>query len=194
VPQELKLSQAVVEHCCYLIAQKLEDTNEISITAAHCAKTIIIAATSGHRILEHCVKMLMPGMVHYIAGVAGSLDGEEANPQDVHVRGVEETLKAFVAFFDSVSEDYRARLLGVLFPLAILLLDPSRSPLTTLHGRTVTHLLSFATTSPTAFKDATGKLDAGARETLETSIRQALGNKGNFANQTAKPQISLRSF
>lgn len=59
----------------------------------------------------------------------------------------------------------------------------------------VTHLLGFATGSPAAFKEAAGKLDQGVRDTLETSIRQAVGG-GKAVPQVAaaKPQISLRSF
>ena len=78
-------------------------------------------------------------------------------------------------------------------PVLILFLDPSRRPATPWHTQAVTQLLSLAAASPAAFKDATGRLEASLRETLETSVRQALGNKGHMT-EPAKPQISLRSF
>lgn len=86
-------------------------------------------------------------------------------------------------------------MLGVLLPTMALLLDPSRSMPSTIHTQTVTHVLALATSSPAAFKEATGKMDQAARETLETSVRQAIGGAGSAASQqSAKPQISLRAF
>lgn len=66
--------------------------------------------------------------------------------------------------------------------------------------QTITQLLSFATTSPSAFKEAAGKLDISARELLEHCIRRAMGGAGTggfgvgVSGQPVKPQISLRSF
>ena len=85
------------------------------------------------------------------------------------------------------------RALEVIIPVLVLFLDPSRQPATPLHTQGVTQLLSLAASSPVAFKDATGRLEASMRETLETSIRQALGSKAQAA-EPARPQISLRSF
>ena len=85
------------------------------------------------------------------------------------------------------------RALGVIMPVLILFLDPSRQPPTPLHTQAVTQLLSLAAASPAAFKDATGRLEQSSKDALETSVRQALGSKGQVA-EPAKPQISLRSF
>lgn len=77
----------------------------------------------------------------------------------------------------------------------MLLLDPSKSPTSPVHMQAVTHLLGFATGSPAAFKEAAAKLEQGIRDTLETSIRQAVGGaKAAKQEAVAKPQISLRSF
>lgn len=78
-------------------------------------------------------------------------------------------------------------------PVLILFLNPTRQPPTALHTQSVTQLLSLAAASPTAFKDATARLEPPVRETLETSVRQALGGKATSA-EPARPQISLRSF
>lgn len=86
------------------------------------------------------------------------------------------------------------RMFGVLLPTITLLLDPSKSNPSPFHSLAVTQLLSFATMAPTDFKEATGKMDAAAREVLESSMRQALGTRANANQQTSKPQISLRSF
>lgn len=87
------------------------------------------------------------------------------------------------------------RLLCVLLPTATLVLDPSCSPPSPLHAQGITHLLSYATSAPAAFKEATGTLSNTTRDVLETSIRQAVEGMGPAKQaQASKPQISLRSF
>ena len=99
------------------------------------------------------------------------------------------------------------RLLGVLLPtISLLLSSNSSSPppptmsttATSISTQTTAQLLSFATTSPSAFKEAAGKLDASTRELLEHSIRRAMSGAGaggvGGTGQVVKPQISLRSF
>ena len=98
------------------------------------------------------------------------------------------------------------RLLGVLLPTISLLLSNNSSPppptisttTTSIMTQTTAQLLSFATISPSAFKEAAGKLDASTRELLEHSIRRAMSGAGaggvGGTGQVVKPQISLRSF
>ena len=75
------------------------------------------------------------------------------------------------------------------------MLDPNCSPPSILHTQGITHLLSYATSAPVAFKEATGTLPSTTRDKLEMSIRQAVGGMGGAKQtQAAKPQISLRSF
>lgn len=87
-----------------------------------------------------------------------------------------------------------ARLLGILLPTMALLLDPNQAPPSALHTQTIAQVLTFATASAQAFKDATAKLPADAREVLEASVRQALGGSRQAGGESHKPQISLRSF
>ncbi|KIJ41885.1 hypothetical protein M422DRAFT_60390 [Sphaerobolus stellatus SS14] len=193
VPSTLNLSQAVVEHCCFLISQKLLEPPQISLTATHCAKTLITAASTGNVLLQHCVRLLVPGMIIYIASVAALAD--EPDTQKLHAPATEEILKAFSTLVPTLPEASRPGVLGILLPTLVLLLDPSKSPQSPVHVLAVTHLLGFATGSSAAFKETAGKLDQNVRDTLETSIRQAVGGAKSTAQQTvAKPQISLRSF
>lgn len=78
-------------------------------------------------------------------------------------------------------------------PAMILLLDPARTTPTKMHTQAVRQLLALAAMSPSAFKEATGKLEQQMRDILETSVRQAVGGRGP-ATDAPKPQISLRSF
>lgn len=122
VPPHVGLSEPALEHCCFLISQKLLDKEvsivggtakqdsihfspQVSLTAAHCAKTLVFAATSGNRILNHCIKLLLPGLIEYIASVA-ALTSEQA-AQDTQIKGTDEILKAFGSFFTSTPEEFR---------------------------------------------------------------------------------------
>jgi hypothetical protein len=156
------------------------------------------------------MKLLVPGMITYIASVAATSD--EPEKQQVHVAATEEILKAFSALVPTVSEASRMShimitpsliidnalgpaILGIFLPTVALLLDPSKAVPSTVHTQAVANLLNFATGSPAAFKEVTGKLDQTVRDALETSIRQAVsGNKAPQQSTVAKPQISLRSF
>ncbi|KAI1790592.1 clathrin-coated vesicle protein [Ganoderma leucocontextum] len=191
LPPTVAIGRPIVEHCCFIISQKLVEGSELSLTAAHCAKTLIMTSTSGNPILRQCTRLLLPGLVECLAKAAASSD--EASPPELVMATVGEINKALSTLFLSLSEDLRPRALGVMMPVLILLLDPSRQPPTPLHTQGVTQLLSLAAVSPAAFKDATGRLEQSMKDTLETSVRQALGGKAQSA-EPAKPQISLRSF
>ena len=75
------------------------------MTAAYCAKTLILAAASGNKMLNHCIKLLLPGLIEYVASVAASAN-EQAS-QDALVKGTDEILKAFAAFFVSTPDEFR---------------------------------------------------------------------------------------
>ena len=45
------------------------------MTAAHCAKTLVTASALGSPALQHCARLLLPGIIECVARVA-ALDGE----------------------------------------------------------------------------------------------------------------------
>ncbi|KAI0668842.1 ARM repeat-containing protein [Trametes maxima] len=191
LPPTVAIGRPIIEHCCFIISQKLVEGGELSLTAAHCAKTLLMASTSGNPVLKQCARLLLPGLVECLAKAAAWSD--DATPPEQALAAVGEIHKALSALFLSLPEDIRPRALGVIMPVHILFLNPSRQPPTVLHSLSTTQLLSLAASSPAAFKDATARLEPPAREILETSVRQALGGKATTA-EPAKPQISLRSF
>ncbi|CAA7266119.1 unnamed protein product [Cyclocybe aegerita] len=192
----VKIGRAVVEHACFLISQKLSDADETSLTAAHCSKTLVLASSTGSPILRQCARLLLPGLIEFVAKVAPAV--HEGSVSETQAAAISEVWKAFAALFTSTAEDLRSRLLGILLPTISLLLSsttPLQPTAASVTNQTVTQLLSFATTSPQAFKEAAEKLDASTRELLEQSIRRAVGGAAPSAAQAAtKPQISLRSF
>lgn len=192
VPVTIRVSQVAIDHCCSLICQKLT-IDEVSLTAAHCAKTLITAAVSGNQLLRQCPRLLMPGLIEFVAQSAGTVEGGIL--PETRLTALNEVWKAFSLFFSSVPEALRVRLLCVLLPTATLVLDPNCSSPSLLHTQGITHLLSYATSAPAAFKEATTTLPNTTRDVLEMSIRQAVGGMGGAKqSQATKPQISLRSF
>ncbi|ESK97884.1 clathrin-coated vesicle protein [Moniliophthora roreri MCA 2997] len=192
-PPKIKVSQAVVEHTCFLISQKLLEAGDVSLTAVHCARTLIAAGTLN----GFCTKLLLPALVEYIAKMAPTV--KDGSISESHATAIGEIWKAFGVFFGSLQDAERTRLLGVLLPTISLLLsssDATPSPVATI---SVKQLLTYATTAPIAFKEATGKLEPDTKELLEVSIRKAVGAGSGAGVQTQsqgamKPQISLRSF
>ncbi|KAK1228476.1 hypothetical protein PQX77_008494 [Marasmius sp. AFHP31] len=194
IPPSVKVSEAVAEHCCFLISQRILELGDATLNAVHCAKTLITASTSGNGVLRYCVKLLLPALVEYIAKMAPRV--KDGSITESHSSAIGEIWKAFFAFFSSLEEADRTRLLAVFLPTIALLLSDSQSSSAPIITLSVKQLLAYATSSPASFKDATGKLDAPIRELLEQSIRKALGNTttATGAQQASKPQISLRSF
>jgi HEAT repeat-containing protein 5 len=164
--------------------------------------------------LRQCAKFLLPALIEYIAKMVPLVDDGSVSEQ--HLASISEVWKAFAMLFTSVPNDQRefsafflapsvaqldllhtgTRILGILLPTIVLLLRPSEASSTSIQTQSVSQLLSFATSSPASFKEATGRLDSPTRELLEHSIRKAVGNVASLAGgqNAPKPQISLRSF
>ena len=77
----------------------------MALTAAHCAKTLVVASATGNPTLLHVAKLLIPGLIEYIAKMAPLV--HEGSIPEPHVAAVGEVWKAFSAFFASVPEPYR---------------------------------------------------------------------------------------
>lgn len=55
--------------------------------------------------LQHCARLLLPGMIEYVATIAALADDPAI--QETHLSAVDEVLKAFAAFFNYVPEASR---------------------------------------------------------------------------------------
>ncbi|SPO23732.1 related to LAA1 - AP-1 accessory protein involved in TGN-endosome transport [Ustilago trichophora] len=91
IPINIKVSQPVAEHACYLIVQKLlhfeeeveqwkqtagtqgaepqqlgEGVEEIGLTAVNCARTVVLASSRGNASLLYCVGQLLPGLIEFV--------------------------------------------------------------------------------------------------------------------------------
>lgn len=196
LPPDAKLGREALEHCCFLISQKLNADDEVSLTAAHCAKTLIAASSAGSPVLRQCVRLLIPGLVQFVAKMTPYVHDNKLT--EIQLAAIGEIWKAFATFFSATPDDLKSRSLGVLLPTISLVLSnnpPAQGPVANLSNQTIKQLLAFATVSPAAFKEAAAKLDPPVRELLEQSIRRAVGGGASGpAQPAAKPQISLRSF
>ncbi|KZT18252.1 clathrin-coated vesicle protein [Neolentinus lepideus HHB14362 ss-1] len=191
IPTTVQLGKPVIERSCFILMEQIRGADEVALTAAQCAKTLVVSSGSASSLLRYCSRMLIPGMVDYLLMVAGLSEG---SVKDVHVKAASEVMKAFSAYLASAPSDLRDRVLGVIMPTLTFLLEPTAAS-SPLHALCVAQLLSFAMSSPAAFKDVTMKLQPHSREVLEESLRQSLGPRGLSVEQMShKPQISLRAF
>ncbi len=76
----------------------------MTLTAAHCAKTLITASTTGNPVLRHCARLLIPSLIEYIAKMAPLVN--DGSITESHAAAIGEVWKAFSAFFVSVAEDH----------------------------------------------------------------------------------------
>ena len=76
----------------------------MSLIAAHCAKTLVIASTAGNPALQRATKLLLPGMIECVATIAAT-DDEGSYERRSQVVG--EIWKAFAALFTSTAEELR---------------------------------------------------------------------------------------
>lgn len=141
--------------------------------------------------------MLMPALIEYIAKMV--LLVSEGYISGSHATAITEVWKAFALFFASLAETARmydfdfitldvayfptgTRLLGVLLPTISLLLPSSHNSSSPVVAQSIKQLLSYATISPAAFKEAASKLDGSTRELLEQSVRKAVGGGAQAAS------------
>ncbi len=134
-------------------------------------------------------------MIRFTAGVAAE-DLDSSAGIESSLRALSEVLQALSSFFTTIPEEFRARILGIIIPTLIFLLEPQaiKAVDSLLHKASIKTLLSLATSAPQAFREATGKLDAERKTRLEAAIREALSesNPGSAA-RVDKPTIALRS-
>ncbi|KAG8730584.1 hypothetical protein FRC10_002585, partial [Ceratobasidium sp. 414] len=206
-PVELKFSQAAVEHYCFLITHKLLESPEasaeegqktlaqllliqVSLAVAQCLKTLITISPN-NPIAQFSASMLLPGAISFIVHCAAEDDVGQA----ASLPALEEVFRAMAGLFNQVAEEHRSRVLGALLPpISGLLGSGEKSG--SIHAAAVSQVLSFATLSPAAFKEAAGLMNQTQRDLMEGSIRQAVADRGKSGTQalTSKPQIALRSF
>ena len=78
---------------------------QTSLTAAHCAKTLILSSSSGSPILRQCARLLIPGLIEFIAKMAPLLhDGSKSDAQGA---AIGEVWKAFTALLTATAEEHR---------------------------------------------------------------------------------------
>lgn len=86
----------------------------MAIVAVHCAKTITVAA-SGNDLLRTCVRLLLPGLIHFVARISPRLDDGPLSEQNN--ASIEEVWRAFSALIALTTTEQRKRFpIIVLFP------------------------------------------------------------------------------
>jgi hypothetical protein len=192
VPPTISFGQKVVEHMCYLICENLmnmQDNSQISLTAAQCAKTVIVAALSGNPVLCQCSKILVPVLVEYILKV--TTQKLHKNCDDTQYLVLDEIWKSFMAILGSITEMHKASFLGVILPVLALLFRCSHLGIS--HSQVSEWLLLVASSSSALFRAVVMRLDSETRGVLEEEIK-GLALHMEKEHDTAPPQITLRLF
>ncbi|KAH8084924.1 ARM repeat-containing protein [Cristinia sonorae] len=190
IPSSVRLGQAVVDHSCFLICQNIMTVNEdISITAAQCGRTLVVAALSGNAALRRCLRFLLTAIVDCIASIATAENGSSRAQH--HALIVAEIWRTLAHLFTHTHAAQRTFVLAFVLPTMILLLTTS---LADVQSATVTQIMSFAAADPEVFKTVVGQLQPDMKKNMEDCLKQALGNHRGNIDSSSKPQISLRSF
>ena len=198
IPVSVKVSQAVAEHACYLITQKIlaegeGEADAVGTTAVTCARTLILSSSRGNPALQYCVGQLLPGLIEYLV-----TKGTEAP-----TARVEEVVRTFVGLLNTLAPEDRSKALAIVLPTLVVLLEPSVSqPPPPLHTFTVTQLMAIAAQHQVHFKEATAALAPEKRALLESAIRAHVGAAAGTASATSQSQrptgggasIALKSF
>jgi len=77
----------------------------MTLTAAHCAKTLILASSSGNPTLRQCSRLLVPGLIEFVAKMAHLI--HDGTVTETMAAAISEVWKAFTALFSSTAEEYR---------------------------------------------------------------------------------------
>ena len=76
----------------------------MAIVAVHCSKTIMVAASSND-LLRTCVRLLLPGLIHFVARMSPRLDDGSLSEQNN--ASIEEVWRAFSALVALTTPDQR---------------------------------------------------------------------------------------
>ena len=89
-----------------LIARRVgESTAQLSLTMAHCAKTLILASSSGSSTLRQCTRLLIPGLIEFTAQIVPFV--HEGTITEGQATSISEVWKAFAALHTSTPENLR---------------------------------------------------------------------------------------
>lgn len=113
------LSRVVLEEACYIVGQRMEETEEVSrhqsqaaggpdclgyvqlhLTAIQCAKALLMSAARGNANLQSCVAHILPDMIRYLSTASTSADN--LNPKSPLWAGAKEIVQTLVAFVTTV--------------------------------------------------------------------------------------------
>lgn len=126
-PPWVQFGLPALEHCAFLVTQKLADFDDVchkqlhnfsliiwqtTLTAAHVARTLILASATGSVALKACTRILLPGTVDFVVRVVPSL--RDASISEHHLAAIGEIWKAFVGFYTTSQEDIRTSFLIIL--------------------------------------------------------------------------------
>jgi len=85
----------------------------MTLTAAHCAKTLILGSSAGNPTLRQCSRLLVPGLIEFVAKMAPLI--HDGTVTEAMAAAISEVWKAFTALFSSTAEEYRKPSISLMF-------------------------------------------------------------------------------
>lgn len=82
-----------------------ESVTQVSLTMAHCSKTLILASSSGSSTLRQCTRLLIPSLVEFTAQLAPFV--HEGTITEGQAASISEVWKAFAGLYASTPESVR---------------------------------------------------------------------------------------
>lgn len=117
IPPTIKVSRAVLDHMAYLLNQKIASVYsgdsdkadeqaaaaaDVALTAANCARSILVASERGTPVLQYSAGQVLPGLVEYTVG----FDTSVRSAKDARVAVLTEVFKALEGFAGALPESH----------------------------------------------------------------------------------------
>ncbi|KAI8097096.1 uncharacterized protein BX664DRAFT_72755 [Halteromyces radiatus] len=115
-------------------------------------------------------------------------------PSDLSMESLSEDIKILIMLPSSAPDKQKSQLLQIILATLTALLDapPFDSGVSTVHSTVIPHILSIATSSPQAFRDAVMLLPGNIRSQLEASVRNMVSSQQQ-QNEKRQKEIEQRA-
>lgn len=211
LPNDVAVSQAVLEQYCYLLDQKLRpktiDSSSLPIasTAINCLKTILLVASRRnenvngsngmalHSAIAFCIGQTLTSLVtmlvnayHDRAEFIGKNSEEDEVNMNARVRVLEDAMKTLTGYAGTVQdEEHRTRFIGIILPVLSLFLQHEQESerMKQLETLAAHQILALARQYSNAFRSVVAILPVEERTRVEQGVRTAVGMTNDQANQ-----------
>ncbi|KAI9480776.1 MAG: armadillo-type protein [Benjaminiella poitrasii] len=151
---------------------------ELAVTAHQCLRNLIslLEKKDSLPILADLGQTVVTSTLSFIISRILAIKNNKDSIDDVSLASLNENTKTLLALTNGVQEEQKSSVLSIALPTLTYLLDepPYNGRETKIHETILAHLMSVATTTPTAFRDTVTKLPNDVKSKLESAIRYSI--------------------